>query len=98
MTRICAPIGDASSVAGKGSAHPRTGAARWRVRENCSVNQTTGVVTNVDYRTATIPVTASAGYNVGDKVTFANGGVTVMVWTAIFNRSCARTRSARASV
>lgn len=37
----------------------------------------TGVVTNVDCRTATIPVTASASYNIGDKVTFANGGVTV---------------------
>lgn len=34
-------------------------------------------VTNVDYRTATIPVTASAGYNVGDKVTFANSAVSV---------------------
>lgn len=42
-----------------------------------SVNTTTGVVTNVDYRTATIPVTASAAYNVGDKVTFANGGTTI---------------------
>jgi hypothetical protein len=30
----------------------------------------TGVVTNVDYRIATIPVTASASYNIGDKVTF----------------------------
>lgn len=37
----------------------------------------TGVVTNVDYRTATIPVTASASYNVGDVITFANGGTTV---------------------
>ncbi len=37
----------------------------------------TGVVTNVDCRTATIPVTASAAYNIGDKVTFANGGTTV---------------------
>lgn len=36
-----------------------------------------GVVTNVDYRTATIPVTASASYNVGDRVTFANGGTAV---------------------
>ena len=45
--------------------------------EGGSVNATTGVVTNVDYRTATIPVTASGGYNVGDKVTFANGGTTV---------------------
>ena len=37
----------------------------------------TGVVTNVDYRTATIAVTASAAYNVGDIVTFSNGGVPV---------------------
>jgi hypothetical protein len=37
----------------------------------------TGVVTNVDYRTATIPVAASASYNIGDKVTFSNGGTTV---------------------
>lgn len=37
----------------------------------------TGVVTNVDYRSATIPVTASASYNVGDVITFANGGTTV---------------------
>ena len=37
----------------------------------------TGIVTNSDYRVATIPVTASAAYNVGDKVTFANGGTTV---------------------
>jgi len=42
-----------------------------------AVNTTTGAVTNVDYRTATIPVTASASYNVGDKITFANGGTTV---------------------
>lgn len=33
----------------------------------------TGVVTNVDYRIAEIPVAASASYNVGDKVTI--GGV-----------------------
>lgn len=45
--------------------------------EGGSVNTTTGVVTNVDYRTATIPVTASAAYNVGDIVTFANGGTAV---------------------
>lgn len=35
------------------------------------------VVTNNDYRFGTISVTASASYNVGDRVTFANGGVTV---------------------
>jgi hypothetical protein len=34
-----------------------------------SVDTATGIVTNVDYRSATIPVVASASYNVGDKVT-----------------------------
>ncbi len=33
--------------------------------------------TNVDYRYGTIPVTASAGYAVGDKVSFSNGGTPV---------------------
>lgn len=33
---------------------------------------TGGVLLNVDYRLATIPVVASASYNIGDKVTFAN--------------------------
>lgn len=42
-----------------------------------SVNATTGVVTPVDYRTATIPVAASASYNVGDKVTISNSGTTI---------------------
>lgn len=42
-----------------------------------SVNATTGVVTPVDYRTATIPVAASGSYNVGDKVTISNSGTTV---------------------
>ncbi len=32
----------------------------------------TGIVTNVDYRLANIPVSASSGYNVGDKVRFQN--------------------------
>lgn len=41
------------------------------------VDPVLNTVTNVDYRTATIPVTASAGYNIGDKVTFANAAVTV---------------------
>lgn len=35
----------------------------------------TGVVTNVDYRIAAIPVAASAGYNVGDKVTMGVNAV-----------------------
>lgn len=34
-----------------------------------SVNTTTGAVTNVDWRTADIPVSDSSDYNVGDKVT-----------------------------
>tara|TARA_R110002020_G_scaffold467655_1_gene691383 strand:+ start:17346 stop:18614 length:1269 start_codon:yes stop_codon:yes gene_type:complete len=38
--------------------------------EGGSVDSTSFVVTNVDYRTATIAVTASAGFAVGDKVTF----------------------------
>lgn len=42
-----------------------------------SIAAGTGVATNIDYRTATIPVTASAAYNVGDIVTFANGGTAV---------------------
>lgn len=42
-----------------------------------TVDATTKAVTNIDYRTATIPVAASASYNIGDKVTFANGGTTV---------------------
>jgi hypothetical protein len=42
-----------------------------------SVDPITRAVTNVDYRTATIPVAASASYNIGDKITFANGGTTV---------------------
>ena len=45
--------------------------------EGGTVNPTTLAVTNVDYREATIPVAASGAYNVGDKVTFANGGTAV---------------------
>lgn len=42
-----------------------------------TVNAVNNTVTNVDYRYATIAVTASALYNIGDKVTIANGGVTI---------------------
>lgn len=42
-----------------------------------SVDTATGIVTNVDYRSATIAVAASASYNVGDKVEIKNGGVAV---------------------
>lgn len=45
--------------------------------EGGTVNATTGVATNVDYRSADIPVAASASYNVGDKVTISNGGTPV---------------------
>jgi len=45
--------------------------------EGGSVNTATGVVTNVDYRIATIPVAASGSYNVGDKVSFSNGATSV---------------------
>lgn len=45
--------------------------------ESGKINPTTRVVTNIDYRTADIPVTASAGYNVGDKVKFTNTAVDV---------------------
>lgn len=40
--------------------------------EGGSVDATGSIVTNVDYRNATIPVADSSGYNIGDKVTFAN--------------------------
>lgn len=45
--------------------------------EGGSVDAVTGVATNVDYRSAVIPVAASAGYNIGDKVTIDNGGTPV---------------------
>lgn len=40
--------------------------------EGGSVATSTFIVSNIDYRTATIAVAASAGFAVGDKVTFAN--------------------------
>lgn len=45
--------------------------------EGGSVDTATGIVTNVDYRIATIAVTASGSYNVGDKVSFSNSSVEV---------------------
>lgn len=42
-----------------------------------TVNQSTGVVTNYDYREATIPVASSASFAVGDSVTFTNGAALV---------------------
>ena len=45
--------------------------------EGGSVNTSTGVVTNVDYRIASIVVSTSAGLNIGDKVYFQNAGTPV---------------------
>jgi hypothetical protein len=45
--------------------------------EGGTVDASTSVVTNVDYRTATIGVTASASYSVGDKVTIDNSAVPI---------------------
>lgn len=45
--------------------------------EGGTVDNVTNTVTNIDYRIADIPVDATAGYNVGDKISFSNGGTTV---------------------
>jgi hypothetical protein len=45
--------------------------------EGGSVNTSTGVVTNVDYRIANLVVAASTSYNIGDKVTISNSGTTI---------------------
>lgn len=45
--------------------------------EGGSVDQSTGIVTNIDYRRADIAVTASGGFNIGDKVSIANSGETI---------------------
>lgn len=56
-----------------GAASTTTTAAVSEAPQAGSVSAT-GVVTNVDYRTATIPVTASASFAVGDRVKFTVGG------------------------
>ncbi len=65
------------NLAGNATAATTTTAAVSEKPEGGSVNATTLVVTNVDYRVGTIPVVASAGYLVGDKVKFTNGAVDV---------------------
>ena len=45
--------------------------------EGGSVDTATGIVTNVDYRSAEIVVADSGSYSVGDKVTFTNTATTV---------------------
>lgn len=57
----------AATVTGNQSFAPQAG----------TVTTATGVVTNTDYRTATIAVSASGSYNIGDKVTFSNSGTPV---------------------
>lgn len=42
-----------------------------------TVTTSTGVVTNTDYRTATIVISDSSSYNVGDKIQFKNSGTAV---------------------
>jgi hypothetical protein len=67
LPNIVGAADPATTVTGNQSFAPQGG----------TVDPTTKAVTNVDYRTATIPVAASASYAIGDKVTFANGGTTV---------------------
>ena len=57
----------ATTVTGNHSFKPEAG----------TVNTATGIVTNVDYRSATFVVADSSSYTVGDKVTFSNNGTTV---------------------
>jgi hypothetical protein len=57
----------ATTVTGDQSFKPEAG----------SVVAATGVVTNIDYRIASVVVAASTNYNVGDKITFSNAAVTV---------------------
>ncbi len=61
------------TLAGNAAADSTTTAAVSEKPEGGSVNTATGVVTNVDYRVATIPVLSSANYAVGDRVKFVNG-------------------------
>lgn len=60
-----------------GTATTTTTAAASFAPEGGSVDTTTGVVTNVDYRQADIAVTSSASFNVGDKISISNGGTTI---------------------
>lgn len=45
--------------------------------EGGSVDTTTGVVTNVDYRQANLAVADSSVFNVGDKISISNSGTTI---------------------
>ena len=56
-----------------GTASTTTSAAASFKPEAGSVDPTTNIVTNIDYRDATIAVTSSAAFSVGDKITISNG-------------------------
>jgi len=64
-------------LAGGGVTPTTTTATLSFAPEAGTVNAVTKVVTNIDYRTATIPVLASATYAIGDKLTLDNGAVPV---------------------
>jgi len=59
LSRLAGGADPATTVTANVSLKPESGSV-----------SATGVVTNVDYRVGTIPVTSSAAYNVGDIVTF----------------------------
>lgn len=65
------------TLAGGANPATTTTAAASFAPEGGSVNAATQVVTNVDYREATIAVTSSAGYNVGDKITISNSSTPI---------------------
>lgn len=65
------------NLAGNAGADSTTTAALSGKPEGGSVNATTGVVTNVDYRTFSFDVVAGAGYAVGDVIKFDNAGTDV---------------------
>lgn len=65
------------TLTGNAAADSTTTANVSEAPEGGTVNTATGTVTNVDYRTSTIPVVSSANYAVGDRVKFTQGGVDV---------------------
>jgi hypothetical protein len=65
------------SLTGGAAISTTTTAAASFAPEGGTVDATTSAVTNVDYRSATLAVTASASYNVGDKVEIHNGGTAI---------------------
>lgn len=67
LPNIAGGADPATTVTGNQSFAPEAG----------SVNTSTGVVTNVDYRIASIVVADSSSYAVGNKVTIANAGTPV---------------------